>query len=651
MIHKPELEMAPTQRAPNLADPLVGLVVAERYRILEPIGRGGMGVVYKAEHARIGKLIALKLLSGALARDPRLVARFEREAAMVSHLSHPNTVQVFDFGHTDGLVYLAMEYLRGYDLGYLIREQGALDLERTARLVLQICSSLAEAHERGIVHRDLKPENIMVLGSGQGQEFVKVLDFGLAKLLDSNEAMNLTARGSIVGTPYYMPPEQIRGELVGPAGDVYALGALMYSCLTGGVVFDGENQVQIFTKHLTLPPVPPSVRAPERGIPQGIDRLVLAALAKDPAQRFPHAAALKAALLRELGQRGVELSSDAPQPAPHEDDLATRTEVELYERKLKRRGHAVWALGIAALLGGGFVAYHSIERLSAAPAFDGNEIEPNHSSSTAMTVPFPLELRGQIGKRLDPERSDRDFFRFEIPENARPLMLELSPLPNLALSISLYPEGSDRPLARFCPGAPNLGLDPFVLAVPPGRYLLAVMQDRDPYTEAGPPPVYENISDQYVIKLGPAPEPRGVEIEPNDVPSVGTEVAMGSAVRGKLAWMRDVDVYCAPEAEREIVFVIEDAVERARDPRAVLQVTPLSGKDANIPLRLHRRGANVKPSDRDAVGTYRTSPVTAPPGERACVALELVPNPFGPAPLPLVAPAGKEPYVVRAERP
>ncbi len=240
---EPELEHAPTVRQGSLklADPLVGMLIADRYRIVEPIGRGGMGVVYKVEHARIGKLIALKLLSGALARDPGLVARFEREAAMVSQLSHPNTVQVFDFGHTDGLVYLAMEYLRGVDLGHLIRESGALDLDRTARIVIQICSSVAEAHDRGIVHRDLKPENVMVLGSGQGLEFVKVLDFGLAKLRESTETMNLTLRGAIVGTPYYMPPEQIRGEPVGPAGDVYALGALMYSCLTGDVVFDGAR--------------------------------------------------------------------------------------------------------------------------------------------------------------------------------------------------------------------------------------------------------------------------------------------------------------------------------------------------------------------------------------------------------------------------
>jgi serine/threonine protein kinase len=650
----PELEHAPTVRqgSPELADPLVGLLVADRYRIIEPIGRGGMGVVYKVEHARIGKLIALKLLSGALARDPGLVARFEREAAMVSQLSHPNTVQVFDFGHADGLVYLAMEYLRGFDLGHVIREAGALALDRTARIVVQICSSLAEAHERGIVHRDLKPENVMVLGTGPNLEFVKVLDFGLAKLRESTEAMNLTLRGAIVGTPYYMPPEQIRGEPVGPAGDVYALGALMYTCLTGEVVFDGANQVQIFTKHLMMTPEAPSARAPGRAIPPGIDRVVLQALAKDPAQRFPHAAALKDALLRELSQGGVELVLDSQEfraLGAVEADAATRSEVELYERKLRRRGHAAWGVLLALLAAGGFAAHRGLSSLYATPPFDGTEREPNNTASTAMTLPFPVSVKGQLGKRLDAERSDRDFFRFEVPKGQGLSRLSLEPLPNLSICVSLYPAGSESAIARYCPGSPNLGLDPFQLDLPAGAYLLAVMQDRDAYTESGPPPVHENISDHYALELGPARELPGFEVEPNDAPSVASEIEVGGELRGALAWMRDVDVICAKPSEGELVFVVEDAPERPRAPGAVLQVTPKSGPDSGIPVRVHR-GAPPAPSDRDVAGPHRTRPVSTTSGERACVELTLVPNPWAPPPLPLVAPAGREHYVVRVER-
>jgi serine/threonine protein kinase len=648
---EPEIEHAPTVRQGSLqlADPLVGMMIADRYRIIEPIGRGGMGVVYKVEHARIGKLIALKLLSGALARDPGLVARFEREAAMVSQLSHPNTVQVFDFGHADGLVYLAMEYLRGVDLGHLIRESGALNLDRAGRIVIQICSSLAEAHERGIVHRDLKPENVMVLGTGQSMEFVKVLDFGLAKLRESTETMNLTLRGAIVGTPYYMPPEQIRGESVGPAGDVYALGALMYSCLTGDVVFDGANQIAIFSKHLTMIPEPPSSRAPGRAIPPGIDRIVLTALAKDPAQRYPHAAALKEAILQELGQRGLELDSrELHALGPSEADAATRTEVELYERKLRRRGHAAWAVLLAVVAAGGLAAYRGVSSLYAAPAFDGNEQEPNNTASSAMALSFPVSVKGQLGKRLDSQRSDRDFYRVLVPKGHGLSTLELDPIPNMALCVSLYPAGSESAIARYCPGSPDLGLDPFQLDLPAGAYLLAVMQDRDAYTEAGSPPVYENISDSYGLELGPAPPLPGFEVEPNDTARVASEMEIGSVVRGRLAWMRDVDVLCAKPTEGEVVFVVEDAPERQRAPHAVLQATPQSGGDSGIPVRVHR-GAVSKQSDRDVSGPHRTRSMTSTPSERACIELTLVPNPWAPTPLPLVAPAGKEHYVVRLE--
>ena len=177
----------PPPREVHLADPLIGMIIADRYRVLELIGRGGMGVVYKAEHSRIGKVLALKLLTGELTRHTEQVGRFKREALMASRLSHPNTVQVFDFGDADGLAYLAMEYVRGENLGTLVDDNGPLGSARTAKIVIQICSSLAEAHDKGIVHRDLKPENIMVVRSSAGDDVAKVLDFGLAKLRESSD--------------------------------------------------------------------------------------------------------------------------------------------------------------------------------------------------------------------------------------------------------------------------------------------------------------------------------------------------------------------------------------------------------------------------------------------------------------------------------
>jgi serine/threonine-protein kinase len=193
-------------------DPWLNRVVDSRYRVHARLGQGGMGVVYKVEHQRMGKIAAMKVLHRDLAADREVVKRFRREAEAVSKLTHPNTVQTFDFGTFDGALYLVMEYVRGEDLGSIVRRDGALPWRRAAPILVQICGALGEAHELGIVHRDLKPENILVTRTKEGRDHVKVLDFGLAKLSEREEAAEVTGRGSIVGTPYYMSPEQIRGE-------------------------------------------------------------------------------------------------------------------------------------------------------------------------------------------------------------------------------------------------------------------------------------------------------------------------------------------------------------------------------------------------------------------------------------------------------
>ncbi|MES1187272.1 MAG: protein kinase [Myxococcales bacterium] len=419
--------------ARELADPLIGVVIAERYRIKERIGRGGMGVVYRVEHARIGKLMALKLLTGELTRDPQQVARFKREAQLVSRLSHPNTVQVFDFGASDGLVYLAMEYLKGEDLGHLIRRLGPLSAERTLKVVIQICSSLSEAHAMGMVHRDLKPENIIVVHGGDEEDLVKVLDFGLAKLREGGELSDVTSSGAIVGTPYYMSPEQIRGDDVGPESDVYALGALTYACLTGSVVFDAQTPMGVLTKHLTELPESPSRRFPELKIPPSLSQIVMATLEKDPKRRMRSVGELQQALISELEHGGKPADverlldtshlRDAANAADADGGAATRDEVERYERKLRQRGRAIWAILAALLVAASVAGFRAFQRWTAPPVFAGDELEPNDSASEATVVPFPFAAKGIIGKRLDKERSDRDFYRFRVPSNARAVWL------------------------------------------------------------------------------------------------------------------------------------------------------------------------------------------------------------------------------------
>jgi serine/threonine-protein kinase len=652
----PPPSLLPQERptdAAHFADPLIGMVIAERYRIVEGIGRGGMGVVYRAEHARIGKLMALKLLTGELSRDAQQVARFKREALLASKLSHPNTVQVFDFGSSDTLVYLAMEFLRGEDLSKVIRREGPLSAERTAKIVIQICSSLAEAHDKGIVHRDLKPENIIIVKGQHGEDIVKVLDFGLAKLRDAPELSDVTTRGAIVGTPYYMSPEQIRGETVGPAGDVYSLGALMYACLTGSVVFDAPSPMSVLTLHLTEQPTKPSARRPDLGIPDSVDQIVLRTLIKDPGRRLGSVQELQQALLAELrreGQPSLERlldSGELRKLADAEGDAATRDQVEAYERKLRARGRFGWALlGLSAAIAV-FVGFRIWQKVNAPPAFAGREREPNDAATLANAIPFGVKVSGQLGKRLDRERSDRDFFRLGVPASSPLLRLELKGLPNLATCLSVYPAGSESPFGRYCTGTPNRDLDIPALRINPGEYVLAVMQDREAYTRDPAPPVFENISDDYELTVRPTEAEPDFEIEPNDVPANASSVALGGVLRGRLAWMRDVDIVCAKADAARVRFTVQDPHQRPRG--AVLQVTPLTGPDHDVPTRLYRAGSGVKPSATEVVGQYRAAAISATLGHPACLSLVLVPNPWTQGAEPLVAPAGDEEYSIHAE--
>ncbi|HYO96313.1 MAG TPA: serine/threonine-protein kinase [Polyangiaceae bacterium] len=635
-----------------MADPLIGRVVADRYRIVEQIGRGGMGVVYRVEHARIGKRMALKLLSGELTQDAAQVARFKREALMVSKLSHPNTVQVFDFGTAYGLVYLAMEYLRGEDLGKIIRREGALDVQRTAKLVVQICNSLAEAHEKGIVHRDLKPENILVIHGHSGEEIVKVLDFGLAKLRESPELSDLTSHGAIVGTPYYMSPEQIRGESVGPQSDVYALGALMYTCLTGSPVFVAGTPLGVLSQHLLEAPIAPHERSPARQIPESISLLLLRALEKDPSRRLQTVTELQNALLDELrgeGQASVELllSTDVRKLVTDDSDAATRAEVERYERKLHALGRIAWAalavLAVALVIGG----YQIFRSVTREDVFDGREVEPNDSASQALAVPFARTVTGQIGRRLDEERSDRDFYKIVVPPGTKAVRVTTTSLPNMALCTWIYAEGSETAFGRYCAGQPPRDLVVDALTLPAGNYLFAVMQDRDATTHVGFPPVYENVSDDYQLTVAPARVEPTRESEPNDSERDAADLAVPGMLRGRLAFLRDVDVVCATGPAR-LRFSVEDAVHRARPQHAVLQVTALAGPDRDVPVRVHRTGEEVKRSARDTFSPW-WSPDIQSGGARVCLELRLVPNPWAPTPHPEVAPASDEEYFVRVE--
>jgi serine/threonine protein kinase len=265
------------------ADPLVGRVLGETYKITRVIGEGGMGRVYEAKHLRLGdRRLAIKILHPEYARDPDVVVRFQREAESASAINHPHVIDVFDVHKTaDGRPYLVGEFLEGQELGEHIEKVGRLDVSTAVTITRQICRALNAAHARGIVHRDVKPENVFIT-SRDGMPHIKVIDFGISRAQKNDT--NLTRTGLIIGTPSYMAPEQARGERVDHRVDVYATGALLYTALTGLRPFESDDPRTIIGMVLTAEPTRP--RAIDPQIPEALEVVVQRAMAKDPRERY-----------------------------------------------------------------------------------------------------------------------------------------------------------------------------------------------------------------------------------------------------------------------------------------------------------------------------------------------------------------------------
>lgn len=269
-----------------------------QYRLRQRIGRGGMGEVWLARRAGLDRDVAIKILRSERHQDPTTLRRFEREVQATTALTHPNTVRIFDYGVTeDGVWYYVMELLDGATLADLVRRKGALPPDLATHIAHQACRALAEAHARGIVHRDVKPANIFVTRTYEDPNFVKVLDFGIAKIMSSDTAPTLTQTGWIGGTPTYMSPEAARGDDTDARSDVYAMGAVLYYALTSTPPFGDANHAAIMMAQVHREPEPPSARL-GRALPHGLEDIVLRCLAKDPAQRYSDAGELAAVLER-----------------------------------------------------------------------------------------------------------------------------------------------------------------------------------------------------------------------------------------------------------------------------------------------------------------------------------------------------------------
>ena len=279
-----------------------------QYQLKQQLGAGGMGEVYLAEHVLLKRPCAVKVIRPEQAGDPTTLQRFLREVQVTSTLTHPNTVQVFDYGQAeDGTVYYAMEYLTGLSLDDLVRAHGPLPPGRTIAVLRQLCGALAEAHGIGLIHRDIKPSNVILCSRGGVHDVAKLLDFGLVRM-QSTDDLGLTRQGLIFGTPTYMSPEQAVGTNLDARSDIYSLGALAYFLLTGQPPFRRDSVVQVLAAHIDEPVVAPRSCRPD--VPEDLEAVVLRCLAKDPGERFPDAACLEQAL-RACGSAGDWIESDA----------------------------------------------------------------------------------------------------------------------------------------------------------------------------------------------------------------------------------------------------------------------------------------------------------------------------------------------------
>ena len=277
-----------TLRAAAPANNLVGQVIADRYHVVKKLGEGGMGQVYLAEHVKMGRRSAIKVMNPSMVHDPDSVARFNREASNASRINHPNVCAIYDFGETlDGLIYLAMEFIEGEPLTDLIARAGALPVARATAIFLQTADALQAAHELGIVHRDLKPDNIMVTSRKGGGDTVKVVDFGIAKAVGGDQAgQKVTKTGLVVGTPEFMSPEQLAGDDVDGRSDLYSLALVFFRVLTGKVPFEATSLQSMMIKRLTDEPAKLAEARPDLSFPAGLQPVLDTALARTPTERY-----------------------------------------------------------------------------------------------------------------------------------------------------------------------------------------------------------------------------------------------------------------------------------------------------------------------------------------------------------------------------
>ena len=296
-----------TALKPKGVDSLIGHILADKYHIIKRIGEGGMGRVYLGEHVKMSRQCAIKVMSPALLNDAESAARFAREASNAARIIHPNVAAVFDYGESEGVIYLVMEYVDGEPLARILKREAPLALDRAIDIAGQIADGLGAAHELGIIHRDLKPDNILITRNKAGREVVKVVDFGIAKAMQEGESESLTRTGHVIGTPEFMSPEQLLGDPIDARSDLYALGCILHLMLTAAPPLFAPTREQMIKRRLAEEA--PTVEELDGALPETIANIVARLLARAPGDRYASAAEVRDALA------GTHVRRSAPLPA------------------------------------------------------------------------------------------------------------------------------------------------------------------------------------------------------------------------------------------------------------------------------------------------------------------------------------------------
>ncbi len=461
-----------SERPPGAKDPYIGTTFDHRYKIDRLLGEGGMGFVYLARHKVIDKKVAVKVLRAEMAKDREILERFLQEARAASSIGNPHIIDISDFGDLpDGSTYFVMEFLDGLSLVQFNDKNNRQPLDVIAKVTIQMANGLAAAHERGIIHRDLKPENIFIVTRGLDKHFVKILDFGIAKVATSGDN-KLTRAGAVFGTPHYMSPEQAAGAPLDHRTDVYSLGVMLYELVSGVLPFTADNFMGILSQHMYQAPPPLGKLNLDPPCPAELEAIIFKCMSKAPDDRYPDMNALSADLQRfQDGNVPDAVAEMASRP----EGLSVGVNPDKPKKSQWIKLVAVGAAVMGATLGTALVITQTPAPQPATGAGASTQVpttttagaqktsvlvavEPNGAGATALIgnerVKFPKLVEVEPGKPLTLQIEARGFGTqtIKIDGVTKELLVKLDPIPGMAQQFPETPNGKSTTTAKTNPG-------------------------------------------------------------------------------------------------------------------------------------------------------------------------------------------------------